>query len=104
VQQVAEGVYSIPCKCGRSYTGEIGRPQAGRLHEHVYNLEEGLLEKSELVQRAYEKGQRAGWDKARILETESNSRHTKYKDSAHIAIQLDNPILTFLPSGSLYQH
>jgi hypothetical protein len=27
-------MYSIPCECGRSYTGERGRPVAVRLREH----------------------------------------------------------------------
>jgi hypothetical protein len=34
---------------------------------------------------------RAGWDEARILETESNSRYRKYKELAHMAC-LTNPI------------
>jgi hypothetical protein len=28
---------------------------------------------------------RVGWDEARILEIESNSRYRKYKESAHMA-------------------
>jgi hypothetical protein len=32
-----------------------------------------------------------GWDEARILEIESNSRYRKYKESAHIA-SLTNPL------------
>jgi hypothetical protein len=32
-QQTAQRVYSIPCECGRSYTGETGRPLAVRLRE-----------------------------------------------------------------------
>jgi hypothetical protein len=50
-----------------------------------HNLKEGLLEKSKLVQHAYEEGHRVGWDEARILEIESNSRYRKYKESAHMA-------------------
>jgi hypothetical protein len=37
-------VYSIPYECGRSYTGETGRPLAMQLHEHRHNKKEGLLE------------------------------------------------------------
>jgi hypothetical protein len=43
-----------------------------------------------LAQHAYE-GHRVGWDEARVLEIESNSRYRKYKESAHMAI-LTNPI------------
>jgi hypothetical protein len=52
--------------------------------EHGHNLQQGLLEKSKLTQHAYEEGHRAGWDDARVLEIESNSRYRKYKESAHM--------------------
>jgi hypothetical protein len=77
-------VYSIPCECGRSYTGETSRPLAVWLREHRHNLEEGLLEKSKLAQHVYEENHRVFWDEARILEIESNSRHRIYKESAHM--------------------
>jgi hypothetical protein len=79
------------CVLGRSYIGETGRILAMRLRGHRRNLKEGLLEKSKLAQHAYEEGHRVGWDDARILETESNSRYRKNKDSAHMAC-LTNPI------------
>jgi hypothetical protein len=62
-----------------------------RLREHRHNLQQGLLEKSKLAQHAYEEGHRVGWDDARVLEIESNSRYRKYKDSARMAC-LINPI------------
>jgi hypothetical protein len=45
----------------------------------------GLLEKSKLAQHAYDEGHNVGWDDARILEVESNSRYRKYKELAHMA-------------------
>jgi hypothetical protein len=59
-----------------------------RLREHRYNLKQGLLEKSKLAQHDYE-GHTVGWDEARVLEIESNSRYRKYKESAHIACLLN---------------
>jgi len=44
-QETVNCVYTIPCQCGRSYTGETGRPWAVRLGEHRQNLE-GHLERS----------------------------------------------------------
>jgi hypothetical protein len=38
-----------------------------RLREHRHNLQQGLPEKSKLIQHAYEEGYRVGWDNARIL-------------------------------------
>jgi hypothetical protein len=71
LQQIAQWVYSIPCECGRSYIGEIGRPLAVQLCEHKHDLNEGLLEKSKLTQHAHEEGHWIGWAKATILEIES---------------------------------
>jgi hypothetical protein len=55
------------------------------LCEHRHNLQQGLLEKSKLAQHAYEEGHKVGWDDARVLEIESNSRYKKYKESVHMA-------------------
>jgi hypothetical protein len=54
-------------------------------------LNEGLLGKSKSAQHAYKEGHRVGWDEARILEIESNSRYRKNKESVHVAC-LANPI------------
>jgi predicted GIY-YIG superfamily endonuclease len=88
---MAQCIYSIPCECGRSYIGETSRPLAVRLREHRHNLQQGLLEKSKLAQHAYKEGHRVGWNDARVLEIESNTRYIKYKESAHMA-SLTNPI------------
>jgi hypothetical protein len=64
-----------------------------RLREHGHNLKDGIVEKSKLAHQAYEEVHRIGRDEARILETESNSRYKKYKESAPIAYaSLSNPI------------
>jgi hypothetical protein len=67
LQQTAQCIYIIPCECGRSYSGETGRPVAVQLREHRHNLQQGFLEKSKLVQNAYEKGHNVSLDEARIL-------------------------------------
>jgi hypothetical protein len=90
-QQTARCVYSIPCVYDRSYIGQTGRTLALRIREHRHHLKEGLLDKSKLAQHAYEEGHRVGWDEARVLEIDSNSRYRKYKESAHMEC-LTNPI------------
>jgi hypothetical protein len=89
--QTTQCIFSIPCECGSSYIGETGRPLAVRLREHRHNLQQGLVEESKLAQHAYEEGHRVGWDDARVLEIESNSRYRKYKESAHM-VYVSNPI------------
>jgi hypothetical protein len=57
-------VSSISCECGRSYTGETGRPS----HAAPWictSLKDGLLEKSKLDQYAYEESYKVGWDECR---------------------------------------
>jgi hypothetical protein len=39
--QRSQCLYTISCKCERSYIGETGRPLAVRLKEHKYNSKEG---------------------------------------------------------------
>jgi hypothetical protein len=56
LQQMAQCIYSIPSKCGRSYTGKTGRHLVVQLCEHRHNLKEDHLENSKLAQHAYEEG------------------------------------------------
>jgi hypothetical protein len=44
----------------------------------MQNPTQGLLDISKPAQHAYEEGHRIGWNEARDLETESNSRYRKY--------------------------
>jgi hypothetical protein len=75
-QQVAQCIYSIPCECGRSYTGETGRLLAMLLREHRYDLKVGLLEKSKLAQHGYkEAGMKLGFWKLKITADIGNPRN-----------------------------
>jgi hypothetical protein len=56
-----------------------------QLCEDRQSLKENLLEKSKLVQHAYEEGHDVGWNEARILDTEGNRRYRKCKESSHMA-------------------
>jgi hypothetical protein len=48
-QRTKQGVYSIPCDCGRCYISETSRPLEVSIKEHKYNLTQGLPEKSKLA-------------------------------------------------------
>lgn len=84
-------VYTIPCQCGKSYTGETGRPWAVRLGEQRQNVEEGHLERSRLAQHSFEKNHCIVWKEAKILEVEINSVYRKYKEATYLSC-LQNPI------------
>jgi hypothetical protein len=55
-QKRKERVYNFPCDCD-----ETRRLLEARIKEHKYNLTPGLLEKSKLVQHAYEEGHKIRW-------------------------------------------
>jgi hypothetical protein len=84
-------VYNIPCDCGRCYIGETSRLLEVRIKEQNYNLTQGLLEKSELAQYAYEEGHKICWNEAKVLQVEPNTTYRKYKESAHMSL-VDYPI------------
>jgi hypothetical protein len=65
--------------------GGTGRPLATWLYEHRHSLRESPLEKLKVVQPAYEEGHRVGWDEAKILEIEINSKHRLYRESTDMA-------------------
>jgi predicted GIY-YIG superfamily endonuclease len=85
VQDMRQCIYSIPCECGRCYTGETGRPLGIRIREHMNNLKQGLMEKSRLAKHAYEEGHRTQWMEAKTVQIETNKICKKYKEAAHMA-------------------
>jgi hypothetical protein len=89
--QTARFICNVPCECGRSFISETGRHLAVLVRERRHTLQQSLLEKSKLSQRAYEAGHAVGLDNSRILQIENNSRYRKYKESDHVAC-LTNPI------------
>ena len=49
----AEVVYHIPCSCGKMYIGETVRRLETRVKEHRDACQEGVLEKSGLVEHTW---------------------------------------------------
>jgi hypothetical protein len=98
-QHTAQCVYSIPTECGRSYTGDTGKPLTMQLHEQRCNFKDGLLEISKLAQHSYD-GRRVLWDEGSVLEIESNSRYRKYNERAHMTCltkSISQPSLAISP-------
>jgi hypothetical protein len=89
-QQPKQCVYNISFDCGRCYIGETNRTLEVHIKEHKYNLTQSLLEKSKLAQHAYGQGHKICWNEAKVLQIESNTTYTKYKESAHMSL-IDHP-------------
>jgi hypothetical protein len=62
-----------------------------RFKEHKYNMIQCLLEKSKLAQYVYEEGHQICLNKAKVLQTETNTIYKKYRESAHMSL-IDHPI------------
>jgi predicted GIY-YIG superfamily endonuclease len=84
-QNIANYVYSTACECGRSYIGETGRPLVVRLREHKKNLEEGHLERPNVVQHVFGVNHHIVWKEAKRLETEMNSVYRNYNEAAYMS-------------------
>ena len=64
-------IYNIPCSCGKSYTGETGRPLSVRLEEHRKATIRGEVEKSGMTEHAWSNGDhRPAWDETKIIGRE----------------------------------
>jgi hypothetical protein len=96
-EQMKQCVCTISRVTGRCYTGKTSRPLEVCIKEHKYNLTQGLLEKSKLVQHAYEEGHKICWIEVKVLQIEPNTAYRKYKESTHI--HSVNLAWTSLPSG-----
>jgi hypothetical protein len=57
---------------------------------------QGLLEKSELAQHAYEEGHKICWNEAKVLKIEPNTTCRKYKESTHVSL-IGHPISQISP-------
>jgi hypothetical protein len=79
-------VYPSFCDCGRCYIDWASRPLEVRIKEHRYNLKQGLLEKSNIVQHACEEVLQICYKETKALQIEHNNTFSKYRDSAHMSL------------------
>jgi hypothetical protein len=77
-QQTADCV-NICCECGKTCVGEMGRLpcQSGNVETVFWTYLNWP--------KTLEEGHWIGWNDARILQIETNSRHIKYKELARMA-------------------
>jgi hypothetical protein len=77
--------------CGRRYIDETSMHLEVYITEHKYNRTQGLLEKSKLAQHSCEEGHKICWNEAKILQVDSNTTYSKYKEPTDIAL-LDHSV------------
>ena len=84
-------IYNIPCSCGKSYTGETGRPLSVRLEEHRKATIRGEVEKSGMAEHAWSNGDhRPAWDETKIIGREQHWKIRKIKEAVHMALDANS--------------
>ena len=82
-------VYSIPCECGATYTGETGRNLHTRVQEHERAVCKGDANNG-IVVHVIKMNHTIQWEKARTIATESLLIKRKVKESLLIRRTLNN--------------
>ena len=86
-------IYNIPCSCGRSYTGETGRPISVRLQEHRRATEKGETNKSGVAEHVWANGNHCPeWDRTTIVHIEPHWKKRKIKEAAFMALADVKPL------------
>ncbi|XP_033123480.1 uncharacterized protein LOC117122112 [Anneissia japonica] len=62
-----QGVYRIPCECGKVHIGETGRDLRTRLKEHQGHARRGEQQKSSIVMHSHTQQHRVCWDKSELI-------------------------------------
>ena len=76
-------VYRIPCSCGQVYIGETKRRLETRLKEHRDTCERGMMEKSAVVEHAWENHHLIDWEETTVLD-HGTGQELLVKEALHI--------------------
>jgi hypothetical protein len=77
-------IYSIPCECSKSYTGETGRAFDVRLKEHKNSIKKKDPDVSKLCEHHYYIGHHILWDQAEIIGHGQRWKARKFHEAAEI--------------------
>jgi hypothetical protein len=64
---LSQGVYQIPCSCGKSYIGQTGRSIKTRLKEHIADTLHNHISKSTIAEHSHTSKHLICFDQAKIL-------------------------------------
>jgi hypothetical protein len=74
-----EGVYEIPCTCGKNYIGQTRRSLKTRIKEHIRDAKEGKIETSAIAEHIHNTSHTIKFDEVKLLHhiTDYGSRLNK---------------------------
>ena len=71
-QELYEGVYQVPCSCGKSYVGETCRGMATRIKEHARATKQKQFNLSAIAEHVWsEASHKVDFEKAKLVAKES---------------------------------
>jgi hypothetical protein len=83
--ELYEGVYEIPCSCGKSYVGETCRGMATRIKEHARAMKQKQFDLSAIAEHAWsEAGHTINFDRAKLLAKESRYYPRQIREALEI--------------------
>lgn len=84
-QLSTQGVYQIPCVCGKSYIGQTGRSIDCRLKEHKRDVRAGRIERSAVAEHVCNiDHHEMRWDDTRILSKDSKYHQRVIREALEI--------------------
>ena len=105
---LSQGIYRVPCSCGKSYIGQIGRSFKAHLEEHIANTFHNCISKSVIVKHSHNSKHLICFDQTRFLalvpfypshvigkalEIEKHPNFF-YREDGYILANLRNPLST----------
>jgi hypothetical protein len=85
-----KGVYMIPCLCGKSYVGEIGRSVKIRIKYHVVDIRHNCVHSPVLVEHSDKTKNHICIEKAKISVTMDHQFNRKFREANEIERRPDN--------------
>jgi len=83
-------IYSIPCKCGKVYTGQIRHSPETRMKEHHHHIRLYHLDKSAVAKHSINFGHHIQFQDTSILAKKARHMECTIREATEIDLQPDN--------------
>ena len=87
---LSQGVYQIPCSCGKTYIAQIVRSIQTRLKEHIADTNHNRVNKSAIIEHSFKSKHHICFDQNKILASTSHYSSRLIRESIEIEKHPDN--------------